>query len=481
MSITSSIKMNKVLVVDLDGTLTTDTLYESMVSLLRKNPFLIFKIFYFIFKGKLVFKNYINTQSNIDPASFPYNKKALSYIAEKKKRGYHIVLATGAPASIANKVSKYLGLFDATFSSTNELNLTGVNKAKILQKKYGNTFTYMGNSSSDNHVWDIANKAIVVSNNKNILKDQTKLELHIKNDKNSLKQILKAMRPHHWIKNLLVFVAGAINFEITTWNLFLENSITFIAFCCIASCTYLLNDIIDIPYDRAAHDIDSEKKKRPIASGNLDILPAIVLCFSLFTISLILSSTVAYQIPMFILGYFLLNILYSLYLKKIIFVDILCLTFFYIIRIDVGFFSNDLKVSFWLISFAFFLFLGLAFLKRYIEISLLSKNQSKKVLGRSYNTQIKHWIYNLSMFSNISSIACFALYSQSSKAAIYYQNTNILALAALPISLFFIRLYVKISKSDIKTDIVSWIYKDAKVLAIAVLFFIIFITAKFYE
>ena len=448
--------MNNTLVVDLDGTLVkTDTFCELLFPIIAKNPLLIISALFILIKGgKASLKEYINSISSLDVSLLPYNKEVLSYISERKKRGDRIILATGATESMAQRVVGHTGLFDEVFATTaTRGNLTGKNKAKLLVKKFGHHFTYMGNDLIDNEVWNICDKAIVISQDKSILKAQHKLECHIKHDKNSLQHLLKAIRPHHWIKNLLIFLAPLMNLEILHGGLLFNNMIAFICFCATASSIYLFNDCCDLSSDRQS----SEKRKRPIAAGQLDILHAVSLAIILILFSLTLSLLfLPYTFSGLILIYIVLNYLYSLYLKKIIFMDLFVLVSFYLLRIMAGTLSGHFEVSFWPLAFFGCLFLGMACFKRYIELKI----KEKKVPGRGYHINMVQTIYRISLVAHLLTLVILILYIFSNRVTQFYRNPYLLILELIPISLFLINLHIDVKRKNVlNSDLISYILK----------------------
>ena len=127
-----------------------------------------------------------------------------------------------------------------------------------------------------------------------------------------LKPIIKLIRPKHWAKNVFVFFpllfSGTV-FQSFTWTLIL----LFFAFCFAASAIYVVNDLVDVEKDR----LHPEKRFRPIASGEISPSKANAIFLVLLMILVAILFYLSKGAIIYVLSYFLLNILYSFYLKNL--------------------------------------------------------------------------------------------------------------------------------------------------------------------
>lgn len=174
-----------------------------------------------------------------------------------------------------------------------------------------------------------------------------------------MKYILKEMRITHWIKNLLILVPLAFSGRFFDERLLARILVGFIAFGCMASSIYVINDMNDIEKDRL-HPV---KCKRPIASGQISKKGGYLLCVVLLTGSLLL--TIYLKSPCsgaWLILYFILNLFYSKYGKNIPILDIAILTSGFLIRILYGSTITNIAISNWLyltvLSMAFYFALG---------------------------------------------------------------------------------------------------------------------------
>ncbi len=181
---------------------------------------------------------------------------------------------------------------------------------------------------------------------------------------------VEAMRPHQWVKNLLVLVPLLFTpkaLELSAWG---EALLAFASFCFAASTIYLLNDIKDKDED-ALHP---KKKKRPIASGRLSVGGA----WLTFLGTLAACGLLAWQVPTqgtwrhFVLwpaSYLVLNVAYSFLLKRLVVIDCMCIALGFQLRVQAGAAAIQVEASSWLLLCTFFFALFLAFCKRYEELS----------------------------------------------------------------------------------------------------------------
>ena len=160
--------------VDLDGTLISeDVTLWSIKNYVLKNPFNFFKAFFWLLSGRANVKRQIalRIESEFDASEFTYNKKLLTFIAEKKSEGHKIFLATASDEILANKVADFLNIFDGIFASNPAVNLRAEAKADALATIFGEKgFIYAGNSIYDVPVWRRSAESILVNPTPDALK-----------------------------------------------------------------------------------------------------------------------------------------------------------------------------------------------------------------------------------------------------------------------------------------------------------------------
>jgi len=181
---------------------------------------------------------------------------------------------------------------------------------------------------------------------------------------NKLRTYFYALRINQWVKNFVIFTAIIFSGKLFNPDLLLKSFNAFFIFCLLSSTSYVLNDIIDYPYDRQ-HPI---KKFRPIASGELSMPEATFIVFVLSLVSLILA--LFFSLPFFFLSLFfiLLHFFYSFILKKQPVIDIFTISFSFMIRTFAGEVATGFHIPIWLLLTIFFGSLFMASVKRHAEL-----------------------------------------------------------------------------------------------------------------
>lgn len=220
--------------------------------------------------------------------------------------------------------------------------------------------------------------------------------------KEKIKNILLSFRPSQWIKNLVVFTAILFAGKLFEKELFLKSFFAFLIFCLLSSASYILNDIIDYPYDKK-HPI---KKHRPIAAGKISIAEATFIFFLLSFLSLIFS---LFFSPFFFfvsLSFLILHFLYSFYLKKQPVLDIFAISFSFMLRAFAGQVVSGYHIQIWLLLTIFFISLFIASVKRHAELILHGKETRASLVF--YKGHLLDFL--TTTFATLT-IVCYSLYS----------------------------------------------------------------------
>ena len=412
------------LVVDLDGSLVrTDTLVESFVAGFR-HPLKLARALFALRRGKAAFKAALAAVGGFDPALLPYNRELLAFLRDEQKRGRPLILATAADRRIALAVAQHLDLFDAVLASDGVVNLAGEAKLVAIEAALaGRDFAYVGNERRDLVVWRRAAAAITVDATPRLQRavaEVTALEQAFARETPVAKAFVRALRPHQWVKNLLVFVplvtAKAIG-DIHGWG---EAAMMFAAFSLTASGIYLVNDLCDLAADRQ----HPHKRARPFASGALPLQVGLVAAPLLILAGAALGA-MAGTLPVLAL-YAAMSLGYSFYLKSQPLVDVFVLAGLYTIRMIGGGVATGYTVSLWLLAFSSFLFLSLAIVKRVAELQALARRERRdvarlegsnesagKVAGRGYMASDAHILELMGVAASFVTSLVLALYVQS--------------------------------------------------------------------
>jgi 4-hydroxybenzoate polyprenyltransferase len=265
--------------------------------------------------------------------------------------------------------------------------------------------------------------------------------------------LLRLLRPHQWAKNLLVFVALLTAHRYADAAAVRASVWMFVAFCLCASAIYVVNDAADVAADRAHPD----KSKRPFASGALPVALAWLLAPLLLGLAAVAARVLALEATWTLLAYVLLSLTYTFAIKRVLWLDVLALAALYVLRVAAGAFALGVPLSPWLLGFALFLFVSLATLKRYAELSMAT---GEALDGRAYRAADAPVVLAVGAASALTAVLVFALYVQSADVRALYARPVVLWLAA-PVLLYWLaRLWTLAGRGNVRADPILFALRD---------------------
>jgi 4-hydroxybenzoate polyprenyltransferase len=185
--------------------------------------------------------------------------------------------------------------------------------------------------------------------------------------------LLRALRPHQWIKNAFVFAALVFSRNLTNPTLGLRALVIFGAFSLVASSIYLVNDVADYERDR----VHPKKRLRPIAAGLVSRRLALVVAALLGPTGLAVAFALDTSAGVVLTTYGVMNLAYSLWLKHIVLLDVFTIALGFLFRVTAGAFAIAVAVSPWLLICTFFIALFLGFCKRRNELESLGDDAAQ--------------------------------------------------------------------------------------------------------
>ncbi len=467
------------LYVDLDGTLiSTDILAEGMCRLIREKPITAMQLPLWLIAGRATVKQQVAEVVKHDVADLPYRPEVLAYLNQQRQTGRRIILATAATQAVALAVAEHLGMFDGVIASEGKVNLKGQAKLEAIRQQVGSgPFAYLGDSAADVPIWLEAQEALMVSPPASVRRrvEAAGRAVHVLTSRPAQRMpMLRALRPTQWSKNLLLLVPMMVGHMLTVPNL-LSVLMGFVCFCLVASGVYLANDVIDIEADRR-HPV---KHRRPIAGGHISLTTAAAGAAGLMSLGLLLGLlTMPLPFAGLLLVYAVVTSGYSLVLKRVMLVDVLVLAGLYTLRILAGAVAIDIRPSFWLLVFSVFLFLGLAFAKRYSELRLMRGEDRDRALGRGYLVSDLSLIRTLGVNCSLLSVMVLCLYINQVTTAELYPNTEALWFA-LPLFLYWLFRVWMVAERDLMVgDPLTWALTDRRTYVIAALTLGLLLVAK---
>lgn len=449
------------LCVDLDGTLVrTDLLVESWFALLKRSALLAFVAPFWLITGKARLKHEIAHRVDLDVQSLPYDKAFLEYLRDQYQQGRQLVLTTASHEKYAKQVAEHLGIFNEVMASNGQTNFSGAEKHRLLVERFGNGgFDYAGNSRADFEIFPHARRSILVNPEPGV--EQTakrfgNVESVFRHESGGSVAYVHAMRPHQWIKNLLVFVPLAAAHELGNLALLGQAILAFVAFGLCASSVYLLNDLLDLTADRA----HMRKRSRPFASGAASVKVGVALIPLLLAAAVGVAAVLPISFLAALVVYYFSTLAYSLWLKGKVLVDVLVLAGLYTLRILAGAAAVAIAPSFWLLAFSMFLFLSLAMVKRYSELLDLMGAGKNAAKGRGYEVTDLATVQSLGAAGGYCAVLVLALYINSDDVRISYARPEMIWLLC-PLFLYWIsRMWQRAGRGEMHDDPIVFALKD---------------------
>ena len=280
--------------------------------------------------------------------------------------------------------------------------------------------------------------------------------------------IFKIIRPHQWVKNVLVFTPLFMSHNFDFNNLILSTK-AFIIFSLIASSIYVINDIVDLKSDQN-HPF---KKYRPLAAKLITVNHCKILILILLALVTVLLLNVNKEFIMIIISYFILSNLYTFFFKKIIIIDLLILSLLYTSRILGGGYIADTSTSLSLLLFSVFFFTSLAAVKRLIELVNIIRFKRKKIHGREYTIKHKKMIYWIAILTGWISILVLIFHINSPVVIKQYSFPDILWIICFVMLFWISRIIYVSNKGQIKDDPIVYAISDKiSYLCLAIILFI---------
>lgn len=438
------------LVVDLDGTLCrTDTLHEALLAMVSRQPLTLLSLPGWLREGRAGLKARVADAGILPPEALPMNEAVIGLIEAARTEGRPVALVSAADHRQVTAVAEATGLFDEAYGSAEGTNLKGEEKARFLIERYGaQGFDYVGDSKADLAVWAKARHAITVGASGTMRQAAEGVNgsiSHIDPPDGRTKAMLKAMRPHQWSKNALLFLPMLAAHDL---GAFLPVLMGFIAFCLTASAVYVINDLMDLADDRA----HPRKRKRPFAAGDLSAVHGAVLATGLLGTALILSLLTGKLLFLGVLALYLMaTFAYSLWLKRKLLIDVLMLAGLYTIRIVAGGAAAAVVLSPWLLGFSMFLFLALAAVKRQAELTDLLRT-GREGRGRAYQIDDLPILRGMALASAHAAVLVLALYISSDDVQSLYGRPWLLWLIAPFLLYWLLRMVMTTHRGEMTDD-----------------------------
>ncbi len=449
-----------VVYVDLDGTLTpVDTLVERTAALVKQQPWLLVALPVWLLRGRARFKDQVARRIGVDAAALPYRSEVLEYLAERRRSGCEVVLATAAPQRWADDVAAHIGGFSAVLASTGRENLKGRRKlAVVTDHAAGRSFAYAGDAEADLPLLRAAAERVVVGRRAAALTRRLAPAptRRMGTSPGVLRGMLRLLRPGHWPKNLLVFVPIITAHRIFEADAARNGLLALAAFCLTTSAGYVLNDALDVAADRT----HASKRRRPIASGAVPMSLALLAVPALLAGAAALAVLLPIGFRVALAAYFFLTTAYSLGLKRAALLDVVTLAVLFVIRVVAGAEAIAVEVSFWLLAFSFFFFTSLAISKRCAELTAVHEVHGTSGGARGYRVADRRILEVLGAGTGLISVVVIALYTQDPLTRQLYADPKALWGLAPLVMYWNARVWILIGRGELDEDPLLFSLRD---------------------
>jgi 4-hydroxybenzoate polyprenyltransferase len=287
-------------------------------------------------------------------------------------------------------------------------------------------------------------------------------------------ELVRSLRLHQCLKNVLVLVPLVLSGRFTMLSEVADTLLAFVALTCVASGTYILNDIWDVADDRAHWS----KRERPIASGRLSAATALGLALALVLAGLALAAAISWVTCAVLLLYLVLTVAYSLRLKAVPFLDGFTLATLFTVRLGLGMVAADAPPSPWLFVFSMFLFSSLSYAKRYTEISRAMARNGTGPSGRGYRPADAPMVLTVGLAAGVGAVLIMVLYivEEAFRSSFYGATTALWGFPPL-VFLFIIRIWLVSVRGEMMDDPVAFAIRDGLSIGLIGLLLVCFAAA----
>ncbi len=451
------------LIVDLEGTLVRgDLVLEALFVLVKRQPWLLLVIPLWLLRGRAFLEAEIERRAALPADGLLYNEALLSRLREERAAGRRLVLATSSSRRNAEAIAAHLALFDDVIASDDARPAGGEAKTgAILEHLRGGAFDYAGNDAADVPIWRKARKVICVDTSPGVLRTVRSFaeapDEITRAPRNKLGRVIKAIRAYQWMKNLLLFVPLAAAHRVEDVDAWLHALAGFAAFSLCASSVYVLNDLTDLPSDRA----HPRKRARPFAAGDLSVREGLALIPTLLAASFAIALVLLPREFLIVLAvYYACFLGYNFAAKERVVWDVIVLAMLYTLRVLAGAAAVLVPPSFWLLAFSMFIFVSLALAKRYSEMVTMQKAGKRDAAGRGYVTDDMPALQSMGVAAGFLSVLVIAMYINSPEVHALYGRPYVLW-GICPLFLFWImRVWLVTHRGQMHDDPIVFAVRD---------------------
>lgn len=450
-----------VMVIDLDGTLIkTNSLDETFLDVLRTDPFALWQLPIHLIFGRAATKAFLAARSSLDVEGWPVREDFLNFVKRYADEGRTVVLATAADRSVAEAVAARFPFINEVITSAGERNLKGKAKAEHLLERFPDGFIYAGDSAADLEVWRLSAGCVLVGTSPKVTRRARQLHEPVAvfpRQPFQVSLMARSLRLHQWAKNALVFVPLMLGGKAGDAAAWVSALLGFLALGIVASATYIINDLWDLPTDRRHWS----RRSRPLASGDLSIRGGLLVAATALAAGFAIGVYIGPWATIGLAAYVAVSLAYSFYLKLLPILDVFTLASLFTLRLGLGIVLADVRLSPWLLVFSMFTFFSLSLAKRQTELAGTGDRGKQTIPRRGYLASDGPLILGLGLASALSAVLIVTLYLiEDAFPRHFYAHPAALWVVPPILFLFLGRIWLLCQRGQLHDDPVAFALKD---------------------
>ena len=369
------------LIVNLDGgLLVSHPVLESVAALLGDKPELLLLVPVWLLRGRAHLTKQLSTRVSLNASLLPYHGQFWEWLKKERGRRSAIYMITSVDESNARALAEHLGVFDGFVPNYRQADQAEDARFGHESGIFDQVFDYAGSSRADLGAWSHCRNGIVIDASESVRRRAAATGrdmLVFAGESAGFHTYARALRLQQWPKNLLIFVPLITSHQLQNLRSVGAALLAAAAFSLCASSVYVVNDLADLAADRK----HPTKRQRAFASGRLSLSAGAALWALTLGAAAALSIALPSSFRWVLCAYLILTCLYSVWLKRIVLIDVFVLAALYTSRLVAGSAAYSIELSYWLLSFSMFLFLSLGYCKRAVELLKMRSNRQHATPG----------------------------------------------------------------------------------------------------
>lgn len=414
-------------------------------------------------------------RKGIDVSGLPLQHELVDYIRACGAAGREIHLVTSASQEIADALAARLGVFASATGAAPSRTMTNDDKAALFSGRFPAGFAYAGRAPQ---MLEQAAAIVAARGDVATLRKATRrgalIEAEISAPSPTFGTWLRALRIHQWSKNALIFVPLMLGHAYGNIDAVLSCLAGFVLLGLLASSTYIINDLLDLDADRR----HPTKRNRPLARGDIPAGVATAVALAGIAGSLAAAFFLSKAFFVCLAGYLVTTLAYSLWLKRLLLVDVFVLAVLFTSRIAMGIALAGVVASPWLLTFTMFFFLSLSLAKRHVEVVNAGQSGVDKIPGRDYLASDQPLTVALGIGCNaVAMLVLFLYLTNDAMPAGLYRQPYWLWAAAFVVFLWSLRIWGLSHRGKLDADPVAFAIRDRTSIALGLVVAAVFAVA----